>query len=148
MRKLSLVLIALLAATLAEAGNSTLTYTAGQSTAVQTTLIPKYNRASCAKFNLPATCTSAQLVSAGCTVKTVKTVIVDSCTIFTLDAAGEQAFHQETHNQKLADIFFQSSSIDSTDFCTTFKAMTVGQQNAVCAAMVPPLTAGCTPCIQ
>lgn len=138
------LLVVLLVVARAEAANFTLTYTTAQDTQIQTRLIPLYNKAHCAKFGLGASCTSAQLVTAGCVAVVFKTVTIDSCTIFTQDATGEGLFLQEIANQQLADIFSQLVSSDNVDFCTSWKTLTTTQQNTQCTTQGLPN--GCSPC--
>jgi hypothetical protein len=83
----------------------TVNFTAAQDTSAQTKLIPLYNRYHCKQFQQIGTCTSANLVSGGCVTRVVKTLTVDSCTIFTQDSAGEDLFLQEMLNQHLVQIF-------------------------------------------
>jgi len=128
------------------AASLTLTFTTAQDNSIQGKLIPMYNKQHCARFLLPASCTTAQLQGTGCSPVVIKTVTTDACTIFTQDAAGEAAFVQELANQKLYEVFVQLDSSNNTDFCVGWKSMTTVQQNAICSAMVPALPAGCQPC--
>jgi hypothetical protein len=139
MKKLTL-LLCLLPATLL-AGSSTITYTAPQSTYIRGTIIPAINRHLCYSFLLPATCTSAEVVSAGCTVKVVKGVTTESCTIFTSDAAGEQALLQEQSNKSLAALM---SLYDNTVFRAACQGADIQTQNRLCSVLGLP--AGCQAC--
>lgn len=126
------------------AGNSTVTFTAAQSTAIQNRLIPNYNANHCAQFGLGSSCTSANLVTAGCVVKTFGPVAVaitiDSCTIFTSNAAGEQSFHQERLNQSLVDSFNQRTSTDESARNTAYAGANQTSKDAVCVALGLPAT--------
>jgi len=149
MKKL-LIAFAFLVSAAAYAGNSTLVYTADQSQRTRDKYIPRYNKAHCEQFRLPKTCTSADLVAAGCVVKVYKSnktglaYVIDSCTIFTTNGAGEEAYLQETKNQELAATNEGQASSDSDDFCVAFKAKTNSEQNAICASLSLPN--GCNPC--
>ena len=141
MRKLSLLLllalVGLAVMTLpVSAGNSTLTYTAAQSTQIQNRLIPKYNAEHCAQFALPSTCTSSDLTTAGCVARTVRTLVLDSCTIFTSNAAGEQAFLQETANNGLIYVFNRLIRNENDSYnaaeCARWRALSGPQQQTEC----------------
>lgn len=147
MKKLSLLVLFLLPS-LAEAGNSTLVYTTAQSTAIQTRLIPRYNAEHCLAFALAPTCSSAELVSAGCVARVVRTVTIESCTIFTSNAAGELGFLQEVANQKLVSVFNQLIKTDGAAYsaaeCVRFKALSPANQATECTAR--GLASTCDPC--
>lgn len=136
--------VALLLTGVALAANFTVTFSSGQDTQIQTRLVPMYNRFHCAQFGLGASCTTPNLTSAGCVAKVVKTVTVDSCTIFTQDSTGEGLFLQEMLNQKLADVFFQLNGTDAIDACANFKALSGSSQNAICSSLSLPN--GCSIC--
>lgn len=146
---LPLILLALLATSPLLAGSSSLTYTAGQSTAIQSQLIPKYNADHCQKFGLGSGCISADLVSGGCQVTIVKTIVLDSCTIFTQDAAGEALFLKEAANQALIATYNRLIAIDVGSYqaaeCSRFKALSQANQNTECT--LRGLASGCAgPC--
>lgn len=126
---------------MASAGSVTITHTSPQSTSIQNRLIPRYNTAHCARFSLGASCTSANLVTAGCVAVVVKTLTVESCTIFTSNAAGEAAFAQETGDQKFADIFFQTESQERVIFDAALEAANQTQKDNICAILSLP--SGC-----
>lgn len=138
------VLPLLLLAVESFAGNVTITHTTAQSTTIQTTLIPSFNRAHCARFNLPGTCTTAQLVSAGCVNIVFKTVTTESCTIFTQDTTGEQAFLQERIDAELVNNFTQQVSEDITLTCAAWKAASQANKDTTCTTVGRP--AGCNFC--
>lgn len=145
------VLSVFLPAAFAAAGNSTLSYTAAQSTAIQNQLIPRYNAEHCGRFSLPNGCTTSDLTTAGCNPAnfTVKTVVYDSCTIFTSDATGEAAFLKEVANQGLVAVNNKLISIDVSNYnsaaCTAFKAANQAGKDALCTGF--GLSAGCAgPC--
>jgi hypothetical protein len=144
MKKVSLLFVFVLCSVPLWAGNVTIAHTTAQSNVIQGTLIPTHNRTHCTSFGLPGTCTSAQLVTAGCTVKTFKTVTIESCVIFTSDAAGEAAFLQEFVDQKLVDGFNQQLAEDVNLSCAAFKAASTANQNSACTAVGRPT--GCTFC--
>jgi len=147
MKKLLIcAVVSIFAASSVFAGNSTLVYTTAQSTAIQTQLIPAYNRAHCRRFGATPTCNTAQLVSAGCVTVTKKTVVLDSCVIFSQDATGEAAYLQERSNQAAFEAFVQLDASLAFDFCSTWTTMTTTQRNNICASLTPALPAGCAPC--
>lgn len=136
---------------LAFAGTSSLTYTAGQSTVIQNQLIPKYNADHCQRFGLPGSCLSTDLVTAGCNpaTTTVKTVVQDSCTIFTADVTGEANFLKEVANIGLVTVYNRLIATDVGAYnaaeCSRFKALSQVNQNTECTTR--GLSAGCAgPC--
>lgn len=148
MKRLVFLLASLVFAASAEAGNSTLTYTAAQSTAIQTRLIPRYNADHCAKFGLPSTCNTSDLTTAGCVNIVRRTVTIESCTIFAQNAAGEQAFLQEVANQELVAVFNKlivtQGSAYSNAQCAIFNALSPAAKQADCTAHGLPTD--CDPC--
>lgn len=133
------------------AGSSSLTYTAAQSTAIQNQLIPKYNADHCGRFGLPSNCASTDLVTAGCNVaaNTIKTVPIDSCTIFTSDVTGEALFLKEAANVGLVTVFNRLIATDIGTYnaaeCTRFKGLSAANQNTECT--LRGLANGCAgPC--
>lgn len=140
MRKVFLVAVALvIGASLVYAGNSTLSYTTGQSNAIQGQLIPRYNAEHCTRYGQAIGCASADLVTGGCNVatNTFKTIVTDSCTIFTGDAAGEQAFLKEVANIGLVTVFNRLMAAEQSSYlaaeCARFKALTGPQQQTECS---------------
>lgn len=136
---------------IALAGSSSLTYTAGQSTAIQNMLIPRYNADHCQRVGLPSGCSSAELVSAGCSVAgaTIKTIPQDSCTIFTSDATGEALFLKEVANIGLVTVYNRLIANDVSQYnaaeCQRFKALSQANQNTECT--LRGLSNGCSgPC--
>jgi hypothetical protein len=155
MRSLSRLVVVILVigalAGLVYAGTSNLVYTAAQSTAIQTLLIPMYNADHCQQRGLAANCTSANLVTAGCSVAsaTFKTIIQDSCTIFTSDVSGEALFLKEVANIGLVSTYNRLIAKDNAAYqaaeCSRFKALSVGNQNTECT--LRGLPSGCAgPC--
>lgn len=148
-RSLLVVLAFLGLAALLPAADSTLSYTAGQSNGIRTIVIPRYNAEHCAKVGLGAGCTTAQLVAAGCVVQTVRTFVIDSCTIFTQDAAGESAYLKEAANQGVLAAYNRSIRNDNESYqaaeCWRFKSLNQTQQDAECSLRA--LGPGCAgPC--
>jgi hypothetical protein len=144
-----LVLAIVFVAPLLDAGTSNLVYTAGQSTAIQTQLIPRYNADHCQRFGLPPSCTSSDLVTAGCTVQTIKSIVLDSCAIFTQDVTGEAAILKEVANAGLIATFNRLITNDNASYnsaeCSRFKALSVANQNSECS--LRGLPSGCAgPC--
>lgn len=147
MKKLIPLVFLVLFAGVVMAGNSTVSYTAAQSTQIQNRLIPLYNKRHCQAYNKTAGCSSADLVAGGCVVRVVKTVSVESCTIFTSDATGEQSFLQEMLNQQLVSKLTELTAQDADEFCTAFKAASTANQNSACSALgLPTVANGCAPC--
>lgn len=140
---LSAVLAAL--PSLALAGTFTITYTTAQDTVIQTRIIPFVNTGKCAGFGLPASCTSAQLVTRGCVVVAFPAKNVNACTIYTLDAAGEQALLQDDSNRIVVDRFLQLGNSDNSVFLTGCSTWTAAQKQAACLAG-PGVPATCNPC--
>lgn len=136
MRKIlsALILIAVLAAyaPVVFAVAHTLNFTAAQDTQMQTKLIPLYNRAHCKQFKQANGCTSANLVTGGCTSITVKTLVIESCTIFTQDTTGEDAFLQEMANQKLVEVFGRYGNDGATIREAAFQGLSSGGQTTTC----------------
>lgn len=146
MKRVGLISLVLLSfAVIASAITLSLNYSAGQDTNIQTRLIPRYNVQHCRQYNLSNNCNQSQL-GAVCTNKTIRSFLVDSCTIFAQTNAGEQAFVQELANQALAQEAQFLGQSDSSDFCSTFKNMSSVQQQSICSSMIPSLPSTCTPC--
>lgn len=151
-RILSVAILALvLVAPLLLAGTSNLTYTAGQSTAIQNQLIPRYNRDHCDRYGAAFPCTSSDLVAGGCNAasNTIRTIVYDSCAIFTQDATGEAAFLKEVANIGLVTVNNRLISSEvgqyQTAECSRFKALSQGNKDTECT--LRGLTAGCSgPC--
>lgn len=144
-----LALLVAVAVPFALAGTSNLVYTAGQSTAIQSQLIPRYNTDHCTRFGLAPSCSSAELVSAGCTTQTVRTIVFDSCTVFTQDAAGEAAFLKEVANIGLVTVNNKLISNENAAYtaaeCSRFKSLSQANQNTECT--LRGLANGCSgPC--
>jgi hypothetical protein len=153
-RKLSfLALLAAWLAAPASAGTITgaQTTTAGQDTYIQQTLIPAWNTAKCARFGLASSCTTANLASAGCTSQaftsvTKSNLVYLDCTIYTLDATGENNFAADLLATILVDIVRQNLNADIAARCTAWKLMTRAQKDAALAAMTPAQPAGSEMC--
>lgn len=139
---LALLLVALVPVVMA--GDSTLSYTAAQSTAIQNRVIPRYNADHCRQFGLPVTCSTAELVAAGCTVQTTRTFVTDSCTIFASSAAGEAAFLKEMANQGGVATFNRLVAEEINQYnsaaCTLWKALSPAAQQSDCVAKNQPAT--------
>ncbi len=144
--RVGLIIAALLAlVSIVEAGDSTLTYTAAQSNAIQTRLIPGFNRTHCRSFHQPPTCATADLARAGCRPRTTSQgLTTESCVIFTADAVGEQAFLRERSARDLVIVFGAFGRPDPADFCAAFRLATQQKKDQLCANLGLP--AGCTPC--
>lgn len=138
MKKLLITGAFVIGATLLYAGDSTLSYTAGQSTAIRNQLIPRYNAEHCARFGQAIGCASADLVTGGCSAvaNTFKTIVYDSCTIFTSDAAGEAAFLKEVANIGLVTVNNRLIAADNAAYqaaeCARFKALSPANQQTAC----------------
>lgn len=151
-RRLLLLLVAALIAPTIMAGtmDGAVTTTAAQDTFLQNNLIPAANAERCKKFGLSAGCTSGQLVSAGCVAVAFSTLTkatagsFQSCTIYTQDAAGENAYAADELAQRVQDRFFQELAADIAANCASFKALSAGAQNTVCTDLGRP--AGCRIC--
>lgn len=122
----------------------TVNFTAAQDTQLQTKMIPLVNTAKCAGRGLASNCTSANLVTAGCVAVAFPTVGYNTCTIYTLDVAGETAFLQDELNARLMDRFTQLNVVNTISFSTACKALTLTQQNTLCTDA--GLASGCNPC--
>jgi hypothetical protein len=77
-------------------------------------------------------------------VKTQFTLVTDSCVIFTQDAAGEQAWLQETANQGVVAAQQARNAQDMTDWLALCRAGNATQQNNACTAVGG--ASGCNPC--
>lgn len=131
------------------AGTSSLVYTAAQSTVIQNQLIPRYNADHCRQVGLGSGCTSVELVTAGCTNLTTKTIVQDSCAIFTSDAAGEALFLKEVANIGLITVYNRLIANDVSAYqiaeCSRFKGLSQANQNTECT--LRGLATGCSgPC--
>lgn len=145
MKRLLVLALSLFAASV-EAGNSTLVFTSPQSTNIQTTLIPEANRRKCLQYGgLPGTCTSAQLVTNGCVVRTARSLQVEGCAIFTQDAAGEQAFLQERMNRALVELIRVLQPADPADYCFAWTQLDQTERDRTCTEVLR-MPAPCTPC--
>lgn len=137
--KLRFLPFALLLAVPAFAGNSTIEFSTAQSNTIQNRLIPDYNAKHCLQFNLAPNCTTANLVSAGCVVRSfgppAVAIILDSCVIFAQNATGEDAYLQEILHQKLVDSFNQRTSSDEAVRDAAYSNANQTQKDAVCTAM-------------
>ncbi len=135
----------------------TVNFTAEQDTLIQTRLVPAYNRMHCAQYNRSAGCTSANLVSSGCVVRSLCTALglppagaacttlaglnVESCVIYTANAAGEDLLLQELLSQDFARIYLESRNHARADFAAAFAAASGANQNSACTAI--GLASGC-----
>jgi hypothetical protein len=151
MRKLLLVLLVILAAVALEAGTLTGAQTTltAQDTYIQQTLVPIANAAKCARYGLGPSCTSANLVSAGCVVIAFSTLTrenltFNACTIYTLDGTGANGLAAEKMAQAFADMVASELNNDVEGNCTAFKALTLAQRNQVCTDLGRPN--GCRVC--
>ena len=152
--RLALAIVALgvvIAGGVVMAGTSNLVYTAGQSTAIQTQLIPRYNRDHCEKFGAVFPCTSSDLVTGGCNAaaNTIRTIVFDSCTIFTTDVTGEAAFLKEVANIGLVTVNNRLIGNENAAYtaaeCSRFKALSQGNKDSECT--LRGLPTGCSgPC--
>ena len=133
-----------------------LNYTTAQDTIITTKVIPAYNRQHCATWGRASGCSSANLVTGGCVVKTVcqaiglpagtacttlSTINVESCVIYTADATGEDAMLQEIANQHLVSVYQGGQAFAAVDFRTGFKAANQTNQDNACTAVGQ--SAGC-----
>lgn len=129
----------------AQAADSVLSYTATQSNNIRTILIPEANRRKCSQYGgLPATCTAVQLTANGCVTRVARTLTVETCSIWTQDAAGEQGFLQEQENRRLVEILRVILPPDPADFCYTWGQLSRDEQNDRCEKLGLP--SNCTPC--
>lgn len=110
----------------------TVNFTAAQDTQTQTKLVPLYNREHCRQYSQAPGCSSANLVSGGCVVRTVKTLTIESCTIFTADGAGEDLLLQEILNQKAVEVNARLVSNDAVKRETAFQGLSAGAQTTAC----------------
>lgn len=145
MRK-SIVAVALTiaAAGVALAASFSVTYSAGQDTTVQTTIIPIRNRLKCRAYGLAATCTSANLTSQGCVAVAFPGKAYNSCAIFTLDATGEGLLVQESSDIRLVELIAQRDILNRSDFVAQCQTQNTTAQNAACTAV--GAATGCNPC--
>lgn len=120
------------------------TYTAGQDTTIQTRLIPLVNTANCARFGQVPGCSSANLVTGGCVAVAFPSKSMNTCTIYTTNAAGEATFLQDELNQRLVDRFTGLNAGDAVSFFTACQGRTLAQQNQICVDA--GLASGCNPC--
>ena len=129
---------------IAAAATFNVSYSAGQDTTVQTTIIPIRNRLKCRQFGLTATCTTANLTTRGCVAVAFPNPAYNSCTIFTLDATGETAMIQETSDKGLIDLIGQRDVLNHADFIAQCRTQNTTAQNAACTAV--GAASGCNPC--
>lgn len=146
------------------AATHSLTYTAQQDTAVQTRLIPAVNRAKCQAYGRPDNCVTADLTgrcivrsvcqaanlktgSAACTAWS--TEFVESCVIFTQNAAGEAAYLKEKANKGMVDDFLSTYTLETKDYCVAWDLMSPSAQSTHCTTAPPAglgLPSNCRPC--
>jgi len=122
----------------------TVNFTAGQDTTIQTRLIPLVNTANCTRYGRAPGCTSANLVTGGCVAVAFPSKNLNTCTIYTADAAGETVFLQDELNQRLVDRFAGLNAGDTTGWQSACRAGTPTQQQNACTAVGLPAT--CNPC--
>ena len=138
------------------------TYSPMQEVVIRTQLIAAGNRAKCGQFGRPDGCASADLSSNGCVPTSISvyvglqpgdtgytlfnTQLVESCQIFTQDAAGQAALQREANNRRLAEDFLKSKGYASVDFKARWLLFT--GRDSVCATPSPAglgLGTGCGP---
>ena len=152
--------LAVVVAPLVYAATTSLTYTTAQDNRIQGAIIKNYNRRHCARFGRNEGCGSNNLVNNGCVQVSVctaaglkvgsskcndwSTEFVESCTIFTQDAAGQAAYAKEILNQAIANEYATIKASEATDFCIAWDTLNNSAQNAQCAAL--GLGNGCRPC--
>lgn len=145
-----LALIALFAlTTTANTASVSISFTAGQNTYTQNTLIPQANNKRCAEYGLSQGCTSAQVVTAGCVAEpfsavTKTNLVFRSCTIYTQDAAGEALYHADQLYEFLVKKVSDDLAADVAASCAAFKALSGANQNAICTSLGRPN--GCRIC--
>ncbi len=129
---------------LALSASFTITFTAGQDTTIQTRIIPAVNTQNCARFGLPPSCTSAQLVTRGCVAVAFPAKNYNTCTIYTADATGEGIFLQDDANRQIVFRFVSLFNTDADSFLVACRGRTLAQQNQICVDA--GLASGCNPC--
>lgn len=139
----------LMLTTTAYAASVSISFTAGQNTYTQQTLIPQANAKRCADYGLAPSCTGAQVVSAGCVAEpfsavTKTNLLFRSCAIYTQDAAGEALFHADQLYEFLVKKVSDDLAADVAASCAAFKALSVSNQNAICTSLGRPN--GCRIC--
>ena len=145
MKKILVALVLSIPASARAAGH-TITYTTPQETAIQTRLLPLINTAKCASRGLGPSCNSAALVANGCVAVAFPSVkpLYNTCTIYTLDAAGIDAYLQDRANKALVDDFIALNNSDSAAYITPCNASSAAAKANACAAVGAPAT--CNPC--
>jgi hypothetical protein len=117
--------------------------TTNQHTMIQTSFLPRANSALCVRYNLPTNCTTAQVLAAGCVPKTCQTLTkqdttVVSCTIYTLDAAGEAVYSADRLCLDHISFFQQLMASDYQTSCLAFNTGTTAFKNTVCSDLGLP----------
>ena len=129
------------------AANVTIEHTTGQSNAIRTTLIPARNAEVCKEFGLASSCSTADLVAAGCVNAThpiAPTVVTRYCQILTQDATGEDTYIQEIADAAMVRRFIAAKAERVRNWCANWPNRTQAERDAACTAV--GLQAGCDAC--
>lgn len=131
------------------AADITVSFTTGQNNYTQNTLIPQANTRRCAEYGLAPSCTTANVVSAGCVAEpfsavTKSNLVFRSCTIYTQNAAGEAAYQADNLYAFLVQMVARDLAQEVQAACTNFKALSTANQNTICASLSLPN--GCRIC--
>jgi hypothetical protein len=147
MKTVRLFLVVILIPMRLLAGNHTISYTAGQETAIQNRLLPLINAYKCASKGLGPTCNTAQLVAAGCVAVAFPSVrpLFNTCNIYSLDAAGLDQYLKDKSDKALVDDFILLNAADYNAYVSPCRAATPTQIQNSCLA-IPGAPATCNPC--
>lgn len=111
--------------------------TTNQHTMLQNTFLSRANAALCARYNLPSSCTTANVITAGCVPKACQTLTKQDstftpCTIYSLDATGEAAYSADRLCLDHITQFLLSMQSDYVTACLAFNTGTTTFKNQVC----------------
>jgi hypothetical protein len=128
------------------AASVSISFTAGQNTYVQTTIIPQANLLRCLQYGIisPPLCTTANVIAAGCvpapfSAVNKKNLVYRDCTIYTQDAAGEAAHDADRLYTAMVTQVSQDLDFDVTQSCQAFKSATLAVQQSNCTAVGRPI---------
>lgn len=112
--------------------------TTAQHSMVQSIFVAAANTAKCQRYNLPSSCVTADLISAGCVPKTLQTATKQdptfvSCTIYSIDATGEAAYEADQLGALLIGKFLDSVLTEYQSSCLLFNTGTTAFKNQICS---------------
>jgi hypothetical protein len=148
MKKFTFALLVAFAGVASAQESYTISVNANQATRVEKARLHK-NRQTCERWQLPASCTQAQVCvtasvagGASCTVTAARTAGVE---IYTAGLAGRQDFLTfSILVPAFQDFINQATAVDYQDACVLWAGFNQTQKNSVCSSIGLP--AGCEIC--